>query len=72
MQAYLHSYKTKLILYLWFCKLFCLFTLQCTMNIFFMHMGENPVLKDREHCSWVRRLLVRTVIPIAEFRLKIK
>lgn len=46
--------------------------LQCTMNIFFMHMGENPVLKDREHWSWVRRLLVRTVTPEAESWLKVK
>lgn len=42
------------------------------MNIFVMHMGENPVLKDTEHCSWVKRLLVRTVIPKAEFWLKVK
>ena len=44
---------------------YCYFTM-------YMHKGENPVLKDREHCSWVKRLLVRTLIPKAEFRLKVE
>jgi hypothetical protein len=44
---------------------YCYFTM-------YMHMGENPVLKDREHWSWVRRLLVRTVTPEAESWLKVK
>lgn len=40
--------------------LFFIIIFRCTMNISSMHMGENPPLKGREHCSWIKRLLLVT------------
>ena len=42
------------------------------MNTSSMHVGENPLLKHREHCSWIKRLLVTRVTPKAKYQRKVK